>query len=112
MLGGNCNVWELPVADVVGVFHISLGVLAALIISLALIYLYVRDITQKRHTVLRNYPIIGRLRFFFEDLGEYFRQYFFLGDRDEMPFNRRHGPGSIEWQKRGRYPRLWFDLRT
>ena len=75
-------------ADVVGVFHVSLGVLSALIIALALIYFYVRDITQKRHTVLRNYPIIGRLRFFFEDLGEYFRQYFFLGDREEMPFNR------------------------
>ena len=75
-------------ADVVGVFHVSLGVLSALIIALVLIYFYVRDITQKRHTVLRNYPIIGRLRFFFEDLGEYFRQYFFLGDREEMPFNR------------------------
>ncbi len=34
------------------------------------------------------YPVIGRLRFFFEDLGEYFRQYFFAGDRAEMPFNR------------------------
>jgi glutamate synthase domain-containing protein 2 len=88
MLDGNCNVWRLPVADVVGVFHVSLGVLSALIIALVLIYFYVRDITQKRHTVLRNYPIIGRLRFFFEDLGEYFRQYFFLGDREEMPFNR------------------------
>ena len=75
-------------ADVVGVFHVSLGVLSALIIALVLIYFYERDITQKRHTVLRNYPIIGRLRFFFEDLGEYFRQYFFLGDREEMPFNR------------------------
>jgi hypothetical protein len=31
---------------------------------------------------------IGHLRYFFEQLGEYFRQYFFLGDRDEMPFNR------------------------
>ena len=88
MLDANCNVWELPVADVLGVFHVSLGVLAALIIALVLVYFYVRDITQKRHTVLRNYPIIGRLRFFFEDLGEYFRQYFFLGDREEMPFNR------------------------
>lgn len=88
MLDANCNVWRLPVADVVGVFHVSLGVLSALIIALVLIYFYVRDITQKRHTVLRNYPIIGRLRFFFEDLGEYFRQYFFLGDREEMPFNR------------------------
>lgn len=53
-----------------------------------LIVAIVQDVTQKKHTVLRNYPVIGRLRFFFEDLGEYFRQYFFAGDRDEMPFNR------------------------
>ena len=38
--------------------------------------------------MLRNYPVIGHLRYFFEQLGEYFRQYFFAGDRDEMPFNR------------------------
>jgi hypothetical protein len=38
--------------------------------------------------VLRNYPIVGRFRYFFEEMGEYFRQYFFAGDRDEMPFNR------------------------
>ncbi len=75
-------------ADVVGVFHVGVGVMLALVVALVLVYWYIRDITQKRHTVLRNYPVIGHLRFFFEDLGEYFRQYFFLGDRDEMPFNR------------------------
>jgi glutamate synthase domain-containing protein 2 len=53
-----------------------------------LITAIVHDVTQKKHTVLRNFPVVGRLRFFFEDLGEYFRQYFFAGDRDEMPFNR------------------------
>ena len=53
-----------------------------------LIVAIIHDVTQKKHTVLRNYPVIGRLRFFFEDLGEYFRQYFFAGDRSEMPFNR------------------------
>ena len=47
-----------------------------------------QDITQKKHAILRNYPVIGHLRYFFEQLGEYFRQYFFLGDREEMPFNR------------------------
>lgn len=70
------------------IFHISAGVLLALAITLLLVFWYVRDITQKRHTVLRNYPVVGHLRFFFERLGEYFRQYFFLGDREEMPFNR------------------------
>ena len=53
-----------------------------------LVVAIIQDVTQKKHTVLRNYPVIGRLRFFFEDLGEYFRQYFFMGDRAEMPFNR------------------------
>ncbi len=75
-------------SEALSVFHVSLGVLFALILAVLFVYWYVRDITQKRHTVLRNFPIIGHLRFFFENLGEYFRQYFFLGDREEMPFNR------------------------
>ena len=54
----------------------------------AFVFFFIRDITQKKHGVLRNYPIVGHLRYFFEELGEYFRQYFFSGDRDEMPFNR------------------------
>ncbi|GAB2182463.1 FMN-binding glutamate synthase family protein [Denitratisoma sp. agr-D3] len=64
------------------------GVLAALALVLTLVYWYVRDVTQKKHAILRNYPVIGHLRYFFEQLGEYFRQYFFLGDREERPFNR------------------------
>ncbi|MDQ8021628.1 MAG: FMN-binding glutamate synthase family protein [Moraxellaceae bacterium] len=70
------------------VLSVSLGTLFALGIAGFLIYWYVQDITQKKHTILRNYPIIGHFRYFFENLGEYFRQYFFLGDRDEMPFDR------------------------
>jgi glutamate synthase domain-containing protein 2 len=75
-------------SELLGVFHVSAGVLLALVLALLLVFWYLRDITQKRHTVLRNFPIVGHLRFFFENLGEYFRQYFFLGDREEMPFNR------------------------
>jgi glutamate synthase domain-containing protein 2 len=71
-----------------GIFSVSLGVLLALAFFVLVIYFYLRDITQKKHSILRNYPLIGRLRYFFEQLGEYFRQYFFLGDRDERPFNR------------------------
>ena len=70
------------------VLSYGLGTLVALAVAGALAFLFVRDITQKKHSVLRNYPVIGRLRYFFEQLGEYFRQYFFAGDRDEMPFNR------------------------
>jgi glutamate synthase domain-containing protein 2 len=49
---------------------------------------FVLDITQTRHAVRRNYPVIGRFRYFFERLGEFFRQYFFAMDREELPFNR------------------------
>ena len=66
----------------------GIGTLAALAVVAGLVFLFIRDVTQKKHGVLRNYPIVGRLRYFFEQLGEYFRQYFFAGDRDEMPFNR------------------------
>ena len=66
----------------------GIGTLAAFAVAAALLFVFIRDITQKKHSVLRNYPIVGRLRYFFEQLGEYFRQYFFAGDRDEMPFNR------------------------
>jgi glutamate synthase domain-containing protein 2 len=66
----------------------GLGTLVALVIVAGLVFLFISDITQKKHGVLRNYPIVGHLRYFFEQLGEYFRQYFFAGDREEMPFNR------------------------
>ncbi len=56
------------------------------IAAVALVFL--RDITQKRHSVLRNFPLVGHLRYGFEALGEYLRQYLFLNDREEMPFDR------------------------
>ncbi|MEO1889152.1 MAG: FMN-binding glutamate synthase family protein [Cycloclasticus sp.] len=56
-----------------------------LLIALAL---YIKDSLQKESTILRNYPLIGRFRFLFEKMGEFFRQYFFAMDREELPFNR------------------------
>jgi len=49
---------------------------------------FVIDVTQTKHTVRRNFPVIGRFRYAFEHMGEFFRQYFFAQDREEMPFNR------------------------
>lgn len=54
----------------------------------SILVLYVIDKTQTKHAIRRNYPVIGRFRYLFEELGEYFRQYFFAMDREEMPFNR------------------------
>ena len=54
----------------------------------AVIVMYVIDVTQSKHSIRRNFPVIGRFRYLFEHLGEFFRQYFFALDREEMPFNR------------------------
>src|SRR5947199_5460370 len=66
----------------------GIGTLVAFGVMAALAFVFISDITQKKHAVLRNYPVVGHLRYYFEQLGEYFRQYFFSGDREEMPFNR------------------------
>lgn len=55
---------------------------------LVILVMYVRDVAQSEHTIRRNYPVIGRFRYLFEKLGEFFRQYFFAMDREELPFNR------------------------
>jgi glutamate synthase domain-containing protein 2 len=70
------------------VLSYGLGTLVAIALVFGLAFLFISDITQKKHGVLRSYPVVGHLRYFFEELGEYFRQYFFSGDREEMPFNR------------------------
>ena len=65
------------------VFVLSLGGLV-----LALVLLFALDRTQSGDAIRRNYPVIGRFRSLFTKLGEFFRQYFFAMDREEMPFNR------------------------
>ena len=70
------------------VLSYGIGTLFAFAVIVFILYIFIQDVTQKKHGVLRNYPVIGHLRYYFEQLGEYFRQYFFAGDRDEMPFNR------------------------
>lgn len=53
-----------------------------------LIVIYALDRRQHSDAILRNYPVIGHLRYILSGLGEFFRQYFFAMDRDELPFNR------------------------
>ena len=69
-------------------FMAGLFVLAIGLIFIGLLILYIIDKTQTAHAVRRNYPIVGRFRYLFEHMGEFFRQYFFAMDREEMPFNR------------------------
>ncbi|AXN30527.1 FMN-binding glutamate synthase family protein [Vibrio coralliilyticus] len=63
------------------IIAIGLGVISVL-------YMYIADKRQHKHAIRNNYPVIGRFRYLFEKQGEFFRQYFFAMDREEMPFNR------------------------
>lgn len=55
---------------------------------LFLVIVFLRDITQKTHTIQRNFPIVGRLRYFLEMIGPELRQYWVAHDKEERPFDR------------------------
>lgn len=63
----------------------SLWILAV-VVFLGIVAVY--DITQKRHAILRTYPIIGHLRFMLETVGPELRQYIVTGNNEELPFSR------------------------
>ncbi len=71
----------LSVLATLFVFAVGVGVLLIVI-------LFVADVSQTKDAIRRNYPVIGRFRYLFTRLGEFFRQYFFALDREELPFNR------------------------
>ena len=54
-----------------------------------LVGLGLRDTRQTRHAVLRNYPVIGHLRFLLEFIRPEIRQYFFESDNEATPFSRQ-----------------------
>ncbi|MGZ5248803.1 MAG: FMN-binding glutamate synthase family protein [Caldimonas sp.] len=56
---------------------------------LALVLLGLRDTLQTRHAILRNYPVIGHLRFLLEFIRPEMRQYFIESDREAAPFSRQ-----------------------
>ncbi len=68
-----------------------LSTLFVFVIGLAfavVVVVFILDTAQHRDAVRHNYPVVGRFRDIFITLGEFFRQYFFAMDREEMPFNR------------------------
>lgn len=66
----------------------SLFLFVVAVLALLAVILFIYDKTQTKNTIWRNYPVVGHFRGLFETLGEFFRQYFFALDREEMPFNR------------------------
>ncbi|SHG15237.1 Glutamate synthase domain-containing protein 2 [Flavobacterium segetis] len=100
---------KLAVHHIIGVITISLLlvtftlILAGnihflfLIVPFYLLYMYIQDIMQNKQTVRKNYPIVGRFRYLLESIRPEMRQYFFEGELDGKPFNRRQR--SIVYQR-------------
>ncbi|MCA8948363.1 MAG: FMN-binding glutamate synthase family protein, partial [Planctomycetes bacterium] len=61
-------------------FWLTLGAL------LLLVVLY--DLTQRRHAILRNFPILGHFRYLLEAIGPELRQYIVTDNDEERPFSR------------------------
>jgi glutamate synthase domain-containing protein 2 len=46
------------------------------------------DVLQRRHAILRNFPVVGHLRFVLESVGPELRQYIVTSNDEERPFSR------------------------
>lgn len=76
------------IADRLVIIGFTILAIIIIVIFIFLLYMLVIDRNQKRHAILRNYPALGRFRYFFEKIGPEMRQYWFDGDREGRPFSR------------------------
>jgi hypothetical protein len=82
-----------------------------LVVFLSLAVIGTVDVLQKRHAVLRNYPLSAHIRFILEEIRPEIRQYFLESEKDGTPFSRRTtsmlraSNGSITRSRRSRSSR-------
>ena len=76
--------------------------LTILVALFAVVVLYVIDVTQNSKAIRKDYPVIGRLRYVFEHLGVFLRQYFFAVDREKVQLIAHScgllDPQALSWQ--------------
>lgn len=78
----------MNVADFLIVLGSVLLAMILIVLIAFLIYMLAFDRNQKSHSILRNYPLLGRIRYFFEKIGPEMRQYWFNSDTEGRPFSR------------------------
>lgn len=58
------------------------------VLALAFVTVVIYDLLQKRHAILRSFPIIGHFRYILESIGPELRQYIVTDNNEERPFSR------------------------
>jgi len=76
--------WLIVLVETLAAFFVLMLTLAVVVV----VAVWIADRYQTTNAVLRNFPVIGHFRYGFLRLGEFFRQYLFASDREELPFNR------------------------
>ena len=105
---------------IVALFFISVlielrSLLSLLILAVIFIVVAIYDTLQKKHTILRNFPLIGRFRYLLELIRPEIRQYFIASNQDETPFNRevrsivyQRAKGELDTLPFGTQQRIYF----
>ena len=86
--------WVMPILSVLFVLFGLIGALGLprfyvlMAVTGLLILVGIYDLVQHKHSILRNYPVIGHLRFLLEGTGPEIHQYFVESNTSGRPFNR------------------------
>eukprot|EP00940_MAST-03C_sp_MAST-3C-sp2_P000951 g951.t1 len=84
-------------AYALGTFHILPA--TATVVTGLYWYVGMADINQTRHSIRRNFPILGRMRYLFEVLRPEIYQYFVESDQDGRPFSREQRSQAYQRSK-------------
>jgi glutamate synthase domain-containing protein 2 len=74
----------------IGFFLFKWPVHTLIVLVTAIVALGAYDLLQTKHTILRNYPVMGHARFLLESIGPEIHQYFVESDTDGTPIDRNH----------------------
>ncbi|KQU64038.1 glutamate synthase [Aminobacter sp. DSM 101952] len=83
------SVGLIALASLAGAALYSTWLLVVATLCGGLFLLGVHDLLQRRHSILRNYPVVGHLRFLLEGFRPEIRQYLIEADHEEVPFSRQ-----------------------
>lgn len=80
---------EIEMENALLIVIVSLIAVLILIPLLVLLRIYLFDVKQDEHSILRNYPLLGKMRYIIEKMGPELRQYLFNNNNEGKPFHRR-----------------------